>query len=89
MKDKYLVFSGNWSEEVEASCFADAATLGMKIAFDKYGESFIISKRVVAVNVKKDVWSFDSIAIMEDLGLYFLAAQIKTFLNNHENTSRS
>jgi hypothetical protein len=82
MDRSYLVFSAGWEIQVEAESYEDAVSIGTKRKYEEYGQLFNISKTVVVVKAKGDLRSFDSIAVLEDLGLYFLAKQVRIYIKN-------
>lgn len=84
MSDNYLVFSANWQEEVAADSYEDAVEKGTYAAYRKHGELFSISKTVVACKARGDLRSFDAIAVLEDLSLYYLSKQVRIYLGRHK-----
>jgi hypothetical protein len=82
MQTDYLVFSADWQSMVKADDSYDAVMKATKLNFDKFGQLFNISKTVVAVKAKGDLKSFDSIAVLEDLGFYHLSKQVRIYLKN-------
>lgn len=82
MESKYRVFSADWEIEVTAKCFVDAVLKGTKAKYDELGELFNIAQVVAVVKIKNDQHEvFPSVAVLEDLNMYYLARHLHAVLN--------
>lgn len=78
----YLVYSADWTVEIQAHDEFEAVLRATKNSFDTLGEEFCLGPSIVVQHVSSNHLKFFSpIAVLQDMGKNSLARSLSKYLN--------